>query len=147
MSFINCTIPVQHLSGRPVTNSEVIQSRPEHKQWLAQLGAETREDGLTRNYWQTALDVQHVCSNQRENRPNFWMENYKEAHGGLNDIFTVLRKMFVSCLFQLSLCSKYTSSCLPGTQPSTTTGCSHCSTAYSRQDNRQSHLLSYEVHS
>jgi hypothetical protein len=26
------------------------------------------------------------------------MENYKEAGGGLNDIFTSLRKLFVSCL-------------------------------------------------
>ena len=29
------------------------------------------------------------------------MENHKEAHGRLNDIFTGLRKMFVACLFQL----------------------------------------------
>jgi len=40
------------------------------------------------------------------------MENHKEAHGRLNDIFTGLRKMFVACLFQLCLCSKYTSSCV-----------------------------------
>jgi hypothetical protein len=71
------------------------------------------------------------------------MENYKEADGGLNDIFTGLRKMFVSCLFQLSLCSKYTFSCLSGKQPSRT-GSSHYSGGYSPRDSRESRLLPYE---
>lgn len=122
MPFIKWTALVQRLPGGPVRNHEITQSRPPgHKQRLVQLGAavqsmlkltkKTLFRTMDRNCWMHLM-VLATQTSGKSSQISEWKITKKLTDAWMIDIFTGLRKMFVACLFQLCLCSKYTSSCV-----------------------------------